>query len=48
MVQQLRVCASNGGGVSSIPGQGTKIPEDGQHDQKAKHKNNGLNSPSHT
>ena len=26
MVQQIRPCTSNAGGVGSIPGQGTKIP----------------------
>ena len=38
-VQWLRLCTSSAGGVSSIPGQGTKIPHAVDHDQKTKEKN---------
>ena len=36
LVQWLRPQASNAGGVSSIPGQGTKISRDSWHSQKIK------------
>ena len=32
----LRLCASNAGGVGSIPGGGTKIPHATEHSQKGK------------
>ena len=34
VVQWLRLCAPNAGGVGSIPGKGTKIPHATQHGQK--------------
>ena len=36
VVQWLRLCASKAGGMGSIPGGGTKIPHDAQHDQRKK------------
>ena len=44
MVKWLRLCASTAGGVGSIPGQGTKIPQAMSHRQYInnvilKHKN---------
>ena len=36
LVQWLRPQASNAGGMSSIPGQGTKISHDSWHSQKIK------------
>ena len=38
LVQWLRLCASNAGGVGSILGWGTKIPYAMQHGQKIKMK----------
>ena len=35
-VQWLRFCASNAGGMGSIPGGGTKIPHAACHSQKKK------------
>ena len=35
-VQQLRLCPSNARGVSSVPGQGTKISHVMQHSQQIK------------
>ena len=37
-VQWLRLCASNAGGMGSIPSQGTKIPHAAQQKKKKKHK----------
>ena len=34
VVQWLRLCASNAGGESLIPGQGTKVPRATGHSQK--------------
>ena len=34
MVQGFRLCVSTIGGVGSIPGQGTKIPQASRHRQK--------------
>ena len=34
VVQWLRLCADNAGGVGLIPGQGIKIPHAMQHNQK--------------
>ena len=38
VAQWLRLCASNAGGVGSIPGQGTKTPHATKHDQKTRTK----------
>ena len=38
VVQWLRLCTSNAGGVGSIPGQGTKIPHAVQRVPKNKKK----------
>ena len=38
VVRWLRLCASNAGGVGSIPGQGTKTPHATKHDQKTRTK----------
>ena len=38
MVQWLRLCASNAGGVGLIPGQGTMIPHAGRHKNLKKKK----------
>lgn len=35
-VQQLRLCASNEGGMGSIPGRGAKIPHAVKHGQTIK------------
>ena len=40
VVQWLRLCAANAGGTGSIPGQGIKIPDAEQLDQKIKKYNN--------
>ena len=40
VVQWLRLCAANAGGAGSIPGQGIKIPDAEQLDQKIKKYNN--------
>ena len=40
MVQWLGFCASTAEGMSSIPGQGTKIPQATQCSQKKKRKSN--------
>ena len=40
MVQWLEVCTSTAGGIDSLSGQGTKIPQTTRHDQK----NSGENS----
>ena len=42
VVQWLRLCASNAGGVGTIPGQGTKIPRASEAQPKGKQKTNGL------
>ena len=36
VVQLLRLCAPNAGGMGSIPGQGTKIPHAARRGQKKK------------
>ena len=38
VIQWLRFCVSNAGGVGLIPGWGTRIPDAMQHDQKFKNK----------
>ena len=40
VVQWLRFCASNAGGVGSIPGQETKIPHVARCGQNTKNKKN--------
>ena len=43
MVQWLRLCASNAGGMGSIPGQGTKIPHTIQCGQKKEKQTLAMN-----
>ena len=43
VVQWLGFRASTAGGMGSVPGQGTKIPQTTQHGQKKKQKQNPKN-----
>ena len=45
VVQLLRLCPSNAGGVGSIPGQRTEIPHAAWHSQKDRKKYGALGQP---